>query len=113
MACENCHCQWGITALLMGIFVFLASCVFWVFCTFILVFGLGIYNSNKEGNWSYTMNWYSWVCFGWSCLGVFLCVVGLFYEICCKKKPFARESAEGVDVETGKVVAPTHYVMIA
>ena len=98
--------------MLLGMLIFLASCVFWVFCTFLPVFGLGILIKDAAGKEQYEMNWYSWVCFGWSALGMILMTTGCWYEMCCKKTPFARE-AKIADVDPETLLAPTHYIMIA
>eukprot|EP00928_Gymnodinium_smaydae_P093788 TRINITY_DN780_c0_g2_i1.p2 TRINITY_DN780_c0_g2~~TRINITY_DN780_c0_g2_i1.p2 ORF type:complete len:101 (+),score=23.83 TRINITY_DN780_c0_g2_i1:59-361(+) len=98
MACcpTNCHCQWGISGMFLGIFIMLAAGVFAFFPFFLDLF---------------TWKWYVWMCFGWFCLGVVLTVFGFLYEICCKKTPFARSVAAEGAVE-GDAEAPAPYVMI-
>eukprot|EP00928_Gymnodinium_smaydae_P093791 TRINITY_DN780_c0_g3_i1.p1 TRINITY_DN780_c0_g3~~TRINITY_DN780_c0_g3_i1.p1 ORF type:complete len:101 (+),score=21.37 TRINITY_DN780_c0_g3_i1:63-365(+) len=98
MACcpANCHCQWGITGMFLGIFIVLAAGVFAFFPFFLNLF---------------TWKWYVWMCFGWFCFGCLLAASGFLYEIGCKKSPFAREVIEA-DEETGEVSAPTPYIMI-
>merc|ERR1712084_158077 len=51
---SNCHCQWGVTGVLMGVFIMAAAGVFTVFCTFIPIF---------------MWDWYWYLCIFWFFLG--------------------------------------------
>merc|ERR1711862_333878 len=65
---SNCHCQWGVTGVLMGIFVMLAAGVFTVFCTFIPIF---------------MWDWYWYLCIFWFLLGALIFACGWMYIFIC------------------------------
>merc|ERR1712187_849182 len=98
---SNCHCQWGVTGVLMGIFVMAAAGVFTVFCTFIPIF---------------MWDWYWYLCIFWFGLGCLIFVCGFLHVAFCgcdtMEKAKAAQARE-VDYggETG-VLAPTPYIMI-
>merc|ERR1712228_1025209 len=101
-SCDHCNCQWGISCQLIGIFIVIAAGFFAFMYYFLWWF-----------HWDWSNSWYPPMCAAWAILGAVLCVWGCFYEICCKRTPFAREiEYDGYDAETGNLKAPGHYIMI-
>eukprot|EP00440_Ansanella_granifera_P015202 gb/GFBE01016524.1/.p1 GENE.gb/GFBE01016524.1/~~gb/GFBE01016524.1/.p1 ORF type:complete len:104 (+),score=31.83 gb/GFBE01016524.1/:1-312(+) len=93
----NCHCEWGLSGILVGAVVILAAGVFTALPVFF--------------DW-FAYQWYYALCWFWFLLGVALLVFGLIYEACCNKGTKARE-IDGVEEDgTGVISAPTPYIMI-
>merc|ERR1711879_242826 len=96
MACPvNCHCQWGMGGIFLGIFIVLAAGVFTFFPVFLDLFDYP---------------WYIALCWAWFFIGLFFLAAGIIIECFdCGLKP--KISARGADVEANKeAVAPTPYV---
>merc|ERR1712087_750690 len=68
LAGDNCHCQWGVSGVLIGGFIVIAAGVFTFFTTFIDIFP-----------WA----WYRDLCLFWFLLGVFIFVGGWIHIILC------------------------------
>ncbi|CAK0836257.1 unnamed protein product, partial [Prorocentrum cordatum] len=82
VACPiNCHCDYGMSGILLGIFVILAAGVFTFFPVFL--------------NW-FAWEWYFDLC--WFCLGVVILTFGCVYE-CCVGAPDAKARKAEADVE--------------
>ncbi|CAK0850690.1 unnamed protein product, partial [Prorocentrum cordatum] len=97
VACPiNCHCDYGMSGILLGIFVILAAGVF----TFLPVFL----------NW-FAWEWYIDLCWLWFCLGVVILTFACVYE-CCVGAPDAKARKPEADVEDGAVNALALYIMI-
>eukprot|EP00931_Biecheleriopsis_adriatica_P110606 TRINITY_DN8489_c1_g1_i1.p2 TRINITY_DN8489_c1_g1~~TRINITY_DN8489_c1_g1_i1.p2 ORF type:complete len:119 (-),score=32.95 TRINITY_DN8489_c1_g1_i1:96-407(-) len=93
----NCHCQWGLSGILLGAFVILAAGVFTALPVFF--------------DW-FAYTWYYALCWFWFGLGVVLLTAGLVIEALSFKSAKARE-VEGVEEDgSGAVSAPTPYIMI-
>mmetsp|Transcript_19067 Transcript_19067/g.33566 ORF Transcript_19067/g.33566 Transcript_19067/m.33566 type:complete len:104 (+) Transcript_19067:69-380(+) len=93
----NCHCQWGLTGILLGIVVIAAAGVFTAIPVFFDYFAY---------------QWYYALCWFWFGLGVALLAFGLIYEAVVPAKAKARE-VEGIEEDgSGPISAPTPYIMI-
>ncbi|CAK0891804.1 unnamed protein product [Prorocentrum cordatum] len=97
VACPiNCHCDYGMSGILLGIFVILAAGVFTFFPVFL--------------NW-FAWEWYIDLCWLWFCLGVVILTFACVYE-CCVGAPDAKARKPEADVEDGAVNALALYIMI-
>eukprot|EP00439_Symbiodinium_sp_Y106_P050429 s6135_g6.t1 len=65
LAGQNCHCQWGLSGILLGIVVMLAAGVFTALPVY---FDLFCYQ------------WYYALCWMWFAIGAFMLVFGIVYE---------------------------------
>merc|ERR1712187_472053 len=96
MACPgHCHCQWGWSGIVLGIFIVLAACVFTFFPVFLDLFA-----------WQ----WYEALCVLWFAIGFSFLTCGIIFECLGVWKPTVK-AQEIVDEDAA--AAPTHYVMIA
>ncbi|CAK0842708.1 unnamed protein product [Prorocentrum cordatum] len=97
MSCPvNCHCDYGVSGILLGIFVILAAGVFTFFPVLL--------------NW-FASEWYFDLCLLWFFLGVVILTFGCVYE-CCVGAPDAKAREAEADVEGGAVNAPAPYIVI-
>merc|ERR1712113_351964 len=97
MGGENCHCQWGVSGVLIGAFIVIAAGIFTFFTTFIDIF---------------PWQWYRDLCWFWFLLGVLIFGCGWLSIIlfgCDRSK--GRE-LDHEDSEYGNVTTPTPYIMI-
>eukprot|EP00927_Polykrikos_kofoidii_P029204 TRINITY_DN25287_c0_g5_i1.p1 TRINITY_DN25287_c0_g5~~TRINITY_DN25287_c0_g5_i1.p1 ORF type:complete len:105 (-),score=13.40 TRINITY_DN25287_c0_g5_i1:156-470(-) len=100
---KNCHCQWGISGILLGFLIALAAAGFWV---------LG-----AIGDWN-NITWWHVTNMVFFALGGFLFAFGCFYELvvkywCTGNAPFAKEPfLQHEDLEGATVQPPSRYVMI-
>lgn len=92
----NCHCQWGLSGILMGIVIMLAAGVFTA---------LPVYFDLFAYQWYYALCWF------WFLLGVALLVFGIAHEACCTPAK-AREIDGAEEDGSGPISAPTPYIMI-
>merc|ERR1711972_37645 len=101
---DNCHCQKGVSGVLIGAFIVVAAGVFTFFTTFIDIF---------------PWQWYRDLCLFWFLLGCFIFVCGWLHIIICgcdvneqrALQAAAAAKAREVDEENA-VSAPTPYIMI-
>jgi len=96
LAGENCHCQWGVSGVLIGAFIILAAGVFTFFTTFIDLF---------------PYLWYRELCVFWFLLGCLIFACGWLSIILfgCDRRPVKGRE---IDEEDAVVSAPTPYIMI-
>mmetsp|Transcript_62066 Transcript_62066/g.116059 ORF Transcript_62066/g.116059 Transcript_62066/m.116059 type:complete len:105 (+) Transcript_62066:81-395(+) len=94
----NCHCQWGLTGILLGLVVMLFAGVFAAVPAF---FDFLDYP------------WYIALCWFWFLLGAAMFVFGGIYDCCCiPKEAKAREIQAVEENGDGPISAPTPYIMI-
>mmetsp|Transcript_121334 Transcript_121334/g.170588 ORF Transcript_121334/g.170588 Transcript_121334/m.170588 type:complete len:105 (-) Transcript_121334:57-371(-) len=98
LAGQNCHCQWGLSGILLGLVVMLAAGVFTA---------LPVYFDLFAYQWYYALCWF------WFLLGVAMLVFGIFYECFCISKEAKAREIQGVEENgDGPISAPTPYIMI-
>eukprot|EP00441_Pelagodinium_beii_P038491 CAMPEP_0197633578 /NCGR_PEP_ID=MMETSP1338-20131121/9917_1 /TAXON_ID=43686 ORGANISM="Pelagodinium beii, Strain RCC1491" /NCGR_SAMPLE_ID=MMETSP1338 /ASSEMBLY_ACC=CAM_ASM_000754 /LENGTH=101 /DNA_ID=CAMNT_0043205273 /DNA_START=41 /DNA_END=346 /DNA_ORIENTATION=+ len=91
----NCHCQWGLTGILLGIVVIAAAGVFTAIPVFFDYFAY---------------QWYYALCWFWFGLGVAILAFGIVYEVLVGPAKIGKAREIEGDEEDG--VAPTPYIMI-
>merc|ERR1719203_1760617 len=98
LAGSNCHCQWGLSGILVGLVVIVAAGIFTFFPVFFDWFDWG---------------WYIALCWLWFGLGVSLFVFGCAYELlgCQKAKAREADAEKGQQGDDGVISAPTPYIM--
>ncbi|CAK0809887.1 unnamed protein product, partial [Prorocentrum cordatum] len=97
VACPiNCHCDYGMSGILLGICVILAAGVFTCFPVFL--------------HW-FAWEWYFDLCWLWFCLGVVTLTFGCVCE-CCVGAPDAKARKAEAGVEDGAVNARALYILI-
>eukprot|EP00927_Polykrikos_kofoidii_P006000 TRINITY_DN12421_c1_g1_i1.p1 TRINITY_DN12421_c1_g1~~TRINITY_DN12421_c1_g1_i1.p1 ORF type:complete len:104 (+),score=15.18 TRINITY_DN12421_c1_g1_i1:72-383(+) len=99
---KNCHCQYGISGIFLGLLIVVAASGFWV---------LGAIGTWNHINWFHTTNLVFFA------LGGVLLACGCFYELCIKyfttgRRPFAKEGLFGQDLEGATEQPPAPYVMV-
>ncbi|CAE8650557.1 unnamed protein product [Polarella glacialis] len=97
LAGSNCHCEWGLTGIFLGMVIILAAGVFTAIPAF---FG------------ELDFPWYIALCWFWFGLGAALLLIGSILEVMNCKSAKAREMYVEED-GSGEAVAPTPYIMLA
>eukprot|EP00930_Biecheleria_cincta_P046974 TRINITY_DN3248_c1_g2_i1.p1 TRINITY_DN3248_c1_g2~~TRINITY_DN3248_c1_g2_i1.p1 ORF type:complete len:102 (+),score=17.35 TRINITY_DN3248_c1_g2_i1:67-372(+) len=95
LAGQNCHCQWGLSGILIGIVVCAAAGVFTAIPVFFDYFAY---------------QWYYALCWFWFGLGVVILIFGIVAEIMCGDVLAKKAAAREIDEENA--TAPTPYIMI-
>eukprot|EP00930_Biecheleria_cincta_P101948 TRINITY_DN935_c0_g1_i4.p1 TRINITY_DN935_c0_g1~~TRINITY_DN935_c0_g1_i4.p1 ORF type:complete len:126 (-),score=22.43 TRINITY_DN935_c0_g1_i4:107-484(-) len=106
---EQCNCRCGESICLVGVFIFIAACLFWLLGA---ALGWNSYRPDADDSFHQFNIW-------WFQLSFVLVVLGIVYAIIFRQgKAFSREPQDGVvgaEKDTGDEPesAPTPYIMLS